>query len=252
MKQVTLFGRTSRWTWAFAAGVLFHLALFWGVFFTRQPDQKLKKPMRQFMEIQYVDTKTTQESGALVQQMRLFDPRPLLLPTVWNASNAQRLGDFLPEDEKIFAEFTPMFELEDGNYLDDFGNTPASYGQLSTAQADFDFPLFDQLGRRTETIDFQQESGLELAVLDPQSGKELARESLLNISVARELETEWPNWQPTLLLATVRDSFPVGGVSILRSSGYEGADDKLLQFARSILPRFGLLEDGIYLLEIIP
>lgn len=251
MKEKPIFGRTLRWTWAISAAVMVHVGLYWGVAWTRSSDQKLKRQDRQFTEIEYFDAKTVDQSELMTQRMSLFDPRPLLLPTEWNAANAARLWGGWQEEAEIFPEFTPMFELEDGNYLDDFGNVQAYYDGLSAAQSEFTSPLFRQLGRRDEGVEFKQAPGVALLVVNPLDGVELSRIIIYNDAV-RAFLGEWPDWKPVTMLATVKDSFQLGGLSVLASSGFDAADRQLGVIAYAHFSRLGQLEDGVYLLEISP
>ncbi len=247
-----VFGRALRWTWAATAAVMFHLFLFWAVFFTRDSQQKLRRLSRQVMEIEYFDEQAKDRSAVLnQQQMDLFDPRPLLLPTQWNAASVGRLGEFLQVDEQIFEDFAPMFELEDGNYLDDFGNAAANYDRLSVAQVDFSFQLFDQLGRESGRTDFAQEVGLFATLSDPRSGRELASATIYNEAIETFLG-RWPSWPPVTFLVTVEDSFRLGGFSMLASSGQDDLDEALRGLADLVFSRIGQVEDGAYLLEMVP
>lgn len=251
MKKKPIFGRTIRWTWAISAAIMFHIALYWGVSLTSDSEQKLRRQYRQLTQIQYFDAQTAERSEVLAQQMTLFDPRPLLLPTSWNVSNASSITDFLQEEEQIFSDFDPMFELEDGNYLDDFGNAAANYDELSAAQADFDFTLFKQLGRTTKASDFEQEKGILVSMISPDSGRAVSSASIYNEEVDL-MAREWPEWRPATLLASVEDSFAVGGFSVLESSGFDEVDQRLRGIAHAVFPRLGQLEDGVYLLEFTP
>ncbi len=248
MKEKRTFGRTLRWTWAFVATILVHVSLYWGVALTRDSGQRLRRQERQHTDIHYVDSGSTE---LLAQQMSLFDPRPLMLPTEWNSANAVSLLENGQEEAEIFPEFAPMFELEDGNYIDDFGNVPANYEQLSMAQVDFGFLPFRQLGRSEQSLDYEEEQGVTLSVLDPASGRELKRIYIYNDAI-RALEERWPDCRPATLLATVEGSFQVGGLSVVESSGFDGADREMSSIAYSNFPALGLLEDGVYLLEMVP
>lgn len=250
MKEKRLFGRTLRWTWAIVVTVSIHLSLYWGVALTRDSDQKLRRQDRQFTEIHYIDTKMADRSEVLKQQMTLFDPRPLLLPTRWNAANSARLVS-QPEEAEIFPEFSPMFESEDGNYIEEFGNVPALYDRLSVAQGDFGFQPFLELGRSEAGNSYLEEPGMSVSVQDPSSGAELGRIHIYNEAVAR-LDRNWPGRRPATLLATVEDGFQVGGLAVVVSSGFDDADRELSSIAYSNFLRLGQLEDGVYLLEIVP
>lgn len=252
MKERRTFGRSLRWTSAVAVTVLLHLALYWGVALTRDSEQKLRRQQRQFAEIQYFDADTADRSEALRQQMSLFDPRPLLLPTQWNASNASGLLAFWQEEADIFPEFAPMFELEDGNYVDDFGNVPATYDRLSAAQTEFASLPFRELGRSaTLGLAYEEELGMSVSVVDLATGAELKRILIYNEEV-QALDVAWPDRRPATLLATVEDSFQVGGLSVVSSSGFNEADREINTIAYANFSRLGQLEDGVYLLEIVP
>lgn len=251
MKGKRTFGRTLRWTWALVATVMVHVSLYWGVALTRDSGQKLRRQERQHAEIQYLDSSSTERSEVLAQRMSLFDPRPLLLPTEWNSANAVSMLGFWQEEAEIFPEFAPMFELEDGNYIDDFGNVPANYEQLSMAQVDFGFMPFRELGRVEATKQYEEEQGLSVAVLDPSTGRELRRIYIYNDAV-KALDAQWPDRRPATLLATVEESFQVGGLSVVESSGFDEADREMGVIAYSNFPKLGLLEDGVYLLEMVP
>lgn len=251
MTEKRTFGRTMRWTWAIVVTVLVHVSLYWGVALTRESGQKLRRQDRQFTEIQYFDSRSAERSEALAQQMFLFDPRPLLLPTRWNAANAASLSEYWQTEAEIFPDFAPMFELEDGNYIDDFGNVPANYEQLSTAQVDFGYLPFKELGRESESVDYEQGQGISLVVLDPADGRELKRIYIYNDAV-QALEVAWPDRRPATLLATVEGSFQVGGLSVIASSGFDEADREMSSIVYAHFPKLGLLEDGVYLLEMVP
>lgn len=246
MKPRSRFGRTLRWTVAGSFALLFHIALFWGVVWTREPAQRLRSSQRQFTEIQY----TTERTKLLDQQMTLFDPRPLLLPTEWNASNVRRLGDFTQEEADLFPDFPPKFELEDGDYLDDFGNAPATYERLASAQVEFDYPIFHEIASDRRDLPPAQAKDVEAVVIDAKNGGELRRATIYN--VAGKLSATWPDWQPTTLIATIERSFLEAGVSVLRSSGYAEADQLLREATRAAFSRLGPLPDGVYFVEILP
>ncbi|MBC2606424.1 hypothetical protein [Pelagicoccus albus] len=245
MKQEakTTFGRTIRWTWAAVAAVLFHLVLYWSVALTRDSKQELKRQSRQFAEIQYLDSAT--------EEMSLFDPRPMLLPTRWNSSNAANFVGYWQEEEEIFPEFPPEFELEDGNYIDDFGNVTASYDRLSRAQVEFGYPPFRELGREISEREFVDGKGLSLALQKPENGATILATTIYNDAVER-LFASWPDMRPAVLLATVESSFPVGGVSVVEGTGFIEADRLLTRIVYGNLAGFGPLADGVYLLEIVP
>ncbi|MDQ8187254.1 hypothetical protein [Pelagicoccus sp. SDUM812002] len=251
MKEKRTFGRTIRWTWAFVATVMVHVILYWGVALTRDSGQKLRRQERQFTEIRYLDSRSSDHSEVLAQQMSLFDPRPLLLPTEWNSANAVSLLGFWQEEAEIFPEFTPMFELEDGNYIDDFGNVPANYEQLSMAQVDFGFLPFRELGRSTLSVSYEEAQGVSLVAFDPSSGSEVSRINIYNDALD-DLGSQWPDRRPLTLLATVEGSFQVGGLSVVESSGFDEADREMSAIAYANFPKLGLLEDGVYLLEMVP
>lgn len=251
MREKRTFGRTMRWTWAVVAAVLAHVFLYWGVALTRNSDQNLKRQARQFTEIQYFDEKTAESSVALLQQMALFDPRPLLLPTPLSSANSEDLIRNWKEEAEIFPPIEPMFELEDGNYVDDFGNVPANYGRLSTAQVEFGFPPFRELGRLESESEYAEERGMAVALRDPATGVELSSIYIYNDAVAR-LGQAWPDRRPLTVMATVRDSFQVGGLAVLESSGFIEADRGICRLVYAEFSRFGVLNDGVYLLEIVP
>lgn len=251
MKGKPTFGRTMRWTWAVVFAVLVHVSLYWGVALTRSSDQALKRQGRQFTEINYLDSAAAERWAVLSQQMSLFDPRPLLLPTDWNVANVAGLLENRQEEAAIFPEFAPMFELEDGNYVDDFGNVLADYDRLASAQIEFGFPPFRELGRRVSETEFVGEPGMAVVLRRPASGEELSRFIIYNEAVSA-LDAAWPDRGPVSLLATVRDSFQVGGLAVLESSGFDGADLEIGRIAYESFSRLGVLRDGVYVLEIVP
>lgn len=251
MKEKPTFGRTVRWTWAVAFAVLTHVALYWGVALTRSSDQKIKRQDRQFTEIQYFDAETAERSVALSQQMLLFDPRPLLLPTEWNGANVVSLLGTWQEEAEIFAEFAPMFELEDGNYIDDFGNVPASYDRLTTAQVEFGFSPFRELGREEAGVRFSEELGMAVVLREP-GGAGVTSQHYIDGDAVENLAKSWPDRAPMVLMATVENSFNVGGLAVLESSGFADADKAISRIVYEEFPRLGVLKDGVYLLEIVP
>ena len=251
MKEKRTFGRTMRWTWGIVFSALAHVSLYWGVALTKSSEQNLKRQERQFTEIQYFDEKTTGSLVALRQQMSLFDPRPLLLPTRLSSANSKDLAIDWKEEAAIFPPIEPMFELEDGNYVDDFGNVPANYDRLSTAQFEFGFPPFRELGRTQHAVEFTDELGLDVGLRDPASGEELSRITIYSDAVAN-LDETWPDRRPLTLMATVRDTFQVGGLAVLESSGFIEADREISRIVDENFTRLGVLNDGVYLLGIVP
>lgn len=245
------FGRTLRWTWGIAFAVVFHLGLYWSVALTRDSNQTLRRQTRQFTEIQYIDSETAERSDALNQEILLFDPRPLLLPTEWNTANAQGLNDYWQEEGDIFPPFAPMFELEDGNYIDDFGNVPANYDELTLAQSEFGFPPFRELGRQEFEGTFTQEQGFSMTVRDLADGREVQAYVIYN-DASVEVLREWPGLGPATFLATVKDGFPAAGLSVVNSSGFDEADRRLNGIVSGGFSEVDGLVDGVYLLEISP
>lgn len=217
----------------------------------RGTEQKLKRQSRQYTEIQYFDQKATERSEVLRQEMMLFDPRPLLLPTRWNAANATALTDFLQDEGEIFPDFLPMFEVEDGNYIDDFGNSVASYDNLGAAQVDFSGNLFERIAGEPEQTFEPLPVGSQVTLRDPRSGGEVASVSIYSEGIER-LNQDWPEWRPATFLATIEESFVIGGLSVVKSSGFDEVDQAMRGILRSYFPDLKQLEDGVYLVEIIP
>ena len=208
-----------------------------------QEGTEISRP--QVTEVTYVD------SHSVRQQITLFDPRPLLLPTQWNVASAQNLRDFLTEENRIFAEYEPMYRAEAGDFITTFGNRWTGFESVEEAQLTFAADDFRNLGRKVEGAIAPLDSLLEVKVLDPASGETLFFRSYTN-SAARELAEGWPDWRPARFLASVESSFLSTRMNVLESSGFEEVDRRLEVLLASQLIGKGMLKDGPYIVEVGP
>lgn len=243
--------RALKWTIAIAAALFAHAALYWCVAFARGPDQALRRSTRQITEIQYIDARVADRSEAFEQQLALFDPRPLLLPTEWNAANAQRLGDFLEEEETIFPDFDPVLKAESEAFFRAYGSQAAAAPLEETLQSFARDPL-DGVGRASLGIESSPQDGVELLARDPQTGRVVARRIASFPMDGGNGASGSPAWEPAALLGTLRDGFLSTGLSVVRSSGFDEIDARLRDLVRRELSGARGLPDGAYIIEINP
>lgn len=183
------------------------------------------------------------------EQMALFDPRPMLLPTEWNAANAGDLEDLVDEELPIFEDYEYRFAREEGGFVTTYGNPWGGDFELRDVQLAFDFPQLDQIGSGSEKRGMARDSVVTVRLLDPGSGRLLHEETLLRENV-EEFREKWPGWAPVTYFITVVDSFFMHGATVLDSSGHQDLDIALQQLAKNGLENRGIWKDGSYILEV--
>jgi len=186
----------------------------------------------------------------VAEQVELFDPRPLLLPTRWNAGSAETIRDFIDEEREIFEDFPPQFRSEDGNFARRYGNRWREMTSVLEAHIEFEASVLDELGRKENPQPAVERRGFAVRVLGLRGGEEIISERLYNSDARGELEEEWPEWRPAHFVVSVEDSFLVRETTVVRSSGSSDADALLADVALSGELARGALEDGSYLVKI--
>ena len=242
--------RSLRWTAGWGLAGIFHVALFWAVVFFNPPERKSASQADHHTAYEYVKAGSAVNSALVAEQIALFDPRPLLLPTKWNAGNADTIRDFIDDERDIFEDFQPQFRSGDGNFANSYGNRWNELESVLSAQVGFEASVLNAFGRKAEAPPSFAREGFETRVIDLSSGEELFSDRIYNNEARSTLVHGWPEWRPAQFLVSVADSFAVQEITVVSSSGSSGADELLRGVALSGILRRGLLEDGSYLVKI--
>lgn len=229
------------WMGGIACAALAHASIYWAVAFFHPFEKEFQEEEKGALSIEVLDS--------IKSEMDLFDPRPLLLPTRWNAANAERLGDFFEEEKPIFSEYSYGFGGEQNSMVALYGNRWEVSGDAATLGLSFGFPKLDQLWVKRKPLPSTPQPALRLRLVDPGSGKAVF-EGKIASAEAEEFERTWPGWSPVVFIATYLDSFLVSGFAILEGSGYGDLDIRLEQLAFERLLQRGFFADGSYLVEI--
>ncbi len=241
--------RTSRWILAVCIAAIIHIALFWGVALINYVLEPSGDWTEEKAKIEYVQVERVEE------QMTLFDPRPLLLPTNWNFASIGPLDDLkiFEDEEPIFEDYDPMFAAEDGNFVFRYGNPWSIRDDSRESLSSFEVNRFAQLRQKERARSEHGELGLHVSLKDPISGRVLHSESSsLYNNAALEISRQWPSWSPVTFLVTVLDSFLLSQISIVESSGFDDVDKKLGDLIAHGLLSGAQAPDGVYFVEIGP
>ncbi len=238
--------RTSRWIIAICVAAIVHIAIFWGVTlldfsFAPATDQAANQGNIEYVSVDQIE-----------EEMTLFDPRPLLLPTRWNFANTEVLEDRIQE-EPIFKDYAPAYGAEDGNFVYRYGNQWSIKDSPREYLTSFELNRFAKLRRREPKLTRVEESSLHVLVKNPASGRVLYSDAKpLYNNAAQEISEEWPGWEPATFLVTVMDSFFLSQGSIVQSSGFAEVDQRLSSLISGGLLIGTAVPDGAYFVEIGP
>ena len=238
--------RATRWVAGLCGASIAHLAVFWAVGLVALERADKTPTEAQTTIIEYLD------AASVDQQMTLFDPRPLLVPTRWNVANAENVGEIVQEERDIFDDYSPAFQSALGDFIGRYGNPLGqSVSAIGAGRLPWSDVSFQGMCVEEGALAQAQSDELEMLIVNPATGEVVLGESM-SVQEAASLADSWPDWRPVTFLATVDQSFLVGGMSVLNSSGYEEVDERLKQLAADrMIPR-GRLPDGPYLIEVGP
>lgn len=238
--------RVTRWIAGLSGAIIAHLAVFWAVALVTPRKPAGTGPTKpQTMSVEYLD------ASSVRQQLTLFDPRPLLIPTRWNVAGTQAISEIVQEERDIFEDYQPVFQSASGDFIATYGNRLGSSDDYALTELPWSEPGFKGMGTRHTPPPAAQPDELEMAVIDPGTGNVVSRRTIA-LPEATALADSWPDWRPVTYLATVEQSFLLGGMPVLSSSGYEEVDLRLEELvARRMMP-LGGLPDGPYLVEVGP
>lgn len=242
--------RSLRWIAGWGLAGIFHIALFWAVVFFDPPKRKSLSQADHHTAFEYVKAGSAINSPLVAEQIELFDPRPLLLPTKWNAGSADTIRDFIEDEREIFEDFEPRFRSGEGNFAESYGNRWKESASILSVQEEFEVSALETFGRKAEELPSFAREGFEARVIDLSSGEELFLDRVYNSEARRSLINDWPEWRPAQFLVSVKDSFVAQEVAVVSSSGSSEADELLRGVALSGILRRGRLEDGSYLVKI--
>tara|TARA_B110000037_G_scaffold164778_1_gene186352 strand:- start:322 stop:987 length:666 start_codon:yes stop_codon:yes gene_type:complete len=218
-----------------------HSSIYWTVAWFHPFEKEYEKEEKGALTVEMLNS--------VPQEMNLFDPRPLLLPTVWNTANAERLGDFVEEEKAIFAAYGYDYGTVEDSLVTLYGNRWSSGGDVEAIGLSFEYPALNGFGVRDVIEMSEKDSVLKVRLLDPGTGGELFADSVISAE-SDEFEQSWPAWVPVTFLVNYVDSFLLSGFGVLESSGYRELDLHLERLAFERLLSRGILPDGYYLVEI--
>lgn len=240
---------TSRWIVGFAVGGIVHIGLFWVLIFLGRPESESLVRHHEGARLVYMGADDAELSPIMRQQIELFDPKPLMQPTVWNTANFDRVEAYIEADLEIFVDYKPIYGSEEGEFISTFGNPWRPAGTARENVLDYDFDVTRQFGRvalnRTERLS----EGIELEVIRMKNGEPVFEEIYYN-SVAQEI-LEFPgSWGIASFIVQIVDSFQVGLPSMDESVGDPEVDRRINDMVvRELLPK-GLLGNGSYRVRI--
>lgn len=237
------------WIMALGCAGIVHVGLFWtvGLVYPFSRERQVVKSDR--LEISYLDTRGRKESALVMQRLSIFDPRPLLLPTDWNSASAQRVGDFVQEETPLFSDYDPVFQSDEGDFIERFGNRWESNSEIAESQMTFSFNWLEPMGRKSQPSYRGGDRELSLVLRNIATGEIVDSSSLYNTD-AQAIIKNWPDWEPATFMLTISDSFVLPGIAVLVSSGYPEVDSLLQDLVTSSTVKRWVLPDGPYLLEV--
>ncbi len=241
---------TSRWVVGVAVGGMVHIGIFWGLaFLAPTKDESRPKNQKIGAKVSYIGSDTGDLSLIMKQQIELFDPKPLMQPTIWNMANFDRVEAYVEADLEIFVDYQPIFGSENGAFVSAFGNTWSPAGSARAELLDFPFQVTRQFGRVAVETPRLDREGIELEIVRMRDGEVVFEEAYYN-NVAKEIIEMPGNWGIASFIVQVADSFLVGRPSTDQSAGNLEADSKLSDLAvRELMPK-GLLTNGSFQVRI--
>lgn len=233
-------GGLARWVVAVSVAIIVHLAAYWSLALRPSDSRPAMGEPERSASFHFGEA----------ESFPLFDPRPILLPTEWNAANAERLKELVDEERPIFPALPPAFQSGEGSFIAQFGNRPPE--ERSVRELAFSFPSdsFKGIGMAREPPKSSGEA-LHIRAVDPRDGTEVYEMSL-EVPEAATLAERWPDWQPASFIFHVADTFILNRGGVVSSSGYPEADQLLIGLIRRGLAPVDGLPNGPFLVEIGP
>lgn len=237
---------TSRWIVGVAVGGIAHIGIFWGLAILAPEKEEGGRPNRsEGMNVAYIGSDMGDLSLIMKQQIELFDPKPLMQPTIWNTANFDRVAAYVEADLEIFVDYEPIYGSEDGEFVSAFGNTWKPAGSTEDVMLDFPFKVTRQFSRVAIETPRLIREGIDLEVVRMGDG-EIVFEETFYTNAAKEILEIPGDWGIASFIVQIVDSFQVGRPFMDQSVGNSDADRKLSDLAaRELLPK-ALLNNGSF------
>ncbi len=241
---------TSRWIVGVAVCGILHIGIFWSLaLLAPSKDEVGPKERKNTTKVAFIGSGSGDLSLTMKQQIELFDPKPLMQPTVWNTANFDRVGDYVEADLEIFVDYEPIYGSEDGEFVSVFGNTWKPAGSSKDTMLGFPLHTTRQFGRVATDTQRLAREGVDLEIVRMRDGQVIYEDAIYN-SVADEILEMPGSWGIASFIVQIVDSFQVGRPSIDQSAGNLEADNELSDLVVSDLLPKGLLTNGFFHVEV--
>ncbi len=240
---------TSRWIVGVSAGAIIHIGIFWIIGALADSEEVDRKRRVTGATLQFIGSDTEELSLVMREQIMLFDPKPLMMPTQWNGASFEPNEAYENENSAIFVDYLPMFVSDSGDFVASFGNSWHRAGSPREIQLEFPFVVAKQFGREAANRPQAIREGVGLEVIEVGSGRTVISRDVYSNDAPSVFELE-EAWESVEFLLQVMDSFQEGVPLVVQSSRFPDIDRKLGEIlTKELLPK-GLLGNGSYLVRI--
>lgn len=240
---------TSRWIVGVSIAGIVHIGIYWMVGWLSDSNEGVRMRYAKGANLQFIGSDAEELSSVMREQIMLFDPKPLMMPTRWNGANYEPIDIYATMDSELFPDYAPMFASEGGDFVGPFGNSWNRAGSPRANQLAFPFVVTRQFGRKAFNRARSDREGIGLEVVELSSGRFVFSRDILN-NAARSVLEEEEAWESVEFLVQVVDSFHVGAPSTVQSSRFPEIDRMLSELmTKELLPK-GLLVNGSYLIRV--
>ncbi len=240
---------TSRWIAGVGVGGIVHVGLFWLIGWVGDGEPAQRAAPSGGASIRFVGSTTEEMSPLMLEQIALFDPKPLMKPTRWNGANFSRIE--LSEDAgtALFVDYAPMFASDTGDFVASFGNEWKGAPEPKETQLQFPVATLAQFGRGSLATADRVPESLGLEVVNLRTGETIERRRVYN-NAALDIAALETGWDSVEYLVEILDSFAAGAATVVKSSQFPEIDRRFSELMRRELLPKGLLINGSYLIRI--
>jgi hypothetical protein len=209
-------GGRARWTIAIAIALAVHAGAFlaWRVPETRMQPTPASPPRVSFS--------TVSPESSLSDQLDLFDPAPLFLPTEWNYATAVKALKSDRSPGEMFDLYAPEWTAKPDQSPEELVMLPTGVEDAVSALRRFEWQYFTAFGRLDRPLVRLPQRLALMEVRSIATGRNiLTREIPVSASSSAQ---GWGLWTPLEFLVSVQPSGMLGPPDLAHGSGFEEID----------------------------
>lgn len=190
-------------------------------------------------------------NAALLQQVELYDPKPLFLPTPINSSDPELPADLRREPGAAFRAFPAQYAIDEYDmkkvaFPESIAVPENPVQALSTGKAPNPFYVFGRIDYPYKPLPAR------LAFMEVQQAKSGRTVLATPLSVEQTAPLPVVDWQPMEMIIAVEATGLVGEPTVTSGSGFEAVDNYFRMYVAKQIRLGARLAPGFYALRIGP